>query len=76
MLFEKGFEDLGHPQHRMAFPDTEDTTGSALGSRCVSLCAPISLSRESQSVPPCEAAGALGGTGSQCAAKYSPACTE
>lgn len=60
ILFERGFEDLGHPQCLMAFPGTEDTySGDPLS---VSL-SPVSLSWDSQSEPSCEAAGARGGTG-------------
>lgn len=41
ILFERGFEDLGHPQCLMAFPGTEDTcSGVPL---CDSL-SPVSLS--------------------------------
>lgn len=60
ILFERGFEDLGHPQCLMAFPGTEDIcSGVPL---CVFL-SPICLSWDTQSEPSCEAAGARGGTG-------------
>lgn len=40
ILFERGFEDLGHPQCLMAFPGTEDTCSG------VPLCPSISCLSE------------------------------